>query len=701
MGLARWLSILVVTWLAAMAMGQESADLSSTRSVMRTFMMSTADERWDVALETLDLSQIPAAERRKVGIEAAKVILSALETSLFEVTDIPDTTEGARVVVARLKPNPTEPAIEIALGRNSAGDWRITKETVESVPALRNVLAATEAGQPDNTTTEAPGSATVSKSVSEMMGQLGGVKPPTSSDSGPAVGSQSTDLSSPQAAMSTYLEAMNAGDVDGAILTLDLSRINPVLRPEEGRRYANLLLAILNRTEYIIVSDLPLSPPGGSYTYWTYRNRATGAVVGEIILAKSASGSWQFSSSTISQLPDIWEYIKDRPVIPGLKDVDEIDFEPSVWLKSRMPEAWHRPLLGLARWQWVTLGSLLAIAAVFALFVRAIVAKVLSRRSKNHVDSGGRQTAINIGRAASWVFACGIVRGGLQFLGFPAWLNTSVAFLSTLGLYFSFGWLLFGVLDRLIRFAAMRAASVSDKGQRLVAPVVAKLGRAIIVIGVVIAMMSTFGVNVTAIIAGLGIGGLVVALAAKDSVENLFGSFTILMEMPFGIGDWVKIGDVEGVVEEISLRSTRIRTFSDSIIVLPNKNLITAALENMGARRRRQFKTNISLGSHTSADRIRQFCDRVRDELIENPGIDNDTAYCSLYSYADNLLTVLLSCYISAPSYAEELRIRQDVLARILEIAHELEIEIATPSRAIQIETPKSLMEKNEPKPQT
>ncbi len=105
-----------------------------------------------------------------------------------------------------------------------------------------------------------------------------------------------------------------------------------------------------------------------------------------------------------------------------------------------------------------------------------------------------------------------------------------------------------------------------------------KLGRGVIVSSGLLLALASYGVNVMGVLTGLGLSGLIIALAAKDSVENIFGSLTILLDMPFSLGEWIKVGNIEGVVEEINLRSTRLRTFEDSVITLPNANIIKAAV---------------------------------------------------------------------------------------------------------------------------
>jgi small-conductance mechanosensitive channel len=121
------------------------------------------------------------------------------------------------------------------------------------------------------------------------------------------------------------------------------------------------------------------------------------------------------------------------------------------------------------------------------------------------------------------------------------------------------------------------------------------------------------------LLAGLGIGGIAFALAAKDTVENLFGSVTVLVDRPFQVGDWVVIGDQEGTVEEIGFRSMRLRTFYNSRITIPNSLLVKSAVDNLGARRYRRVKCMIGVQYDTPPDRIEAFCEGIRELIRRHP----------------------------------------------------------------------------------
>ena len=181
-------------------------------------------------------------------------------------------------------------------------------------------------------------------------------------------------------------------------------------------------------------------------------------------------------------------------------------------------------------------------------------------------------------------------------------------------------------------------------------------------------MSILFKVNVAAVIASLGIGGIVVALAAKDSVENIFGSLTIMFDMPFQMGDWVKVDKIEGVVEEINLRSTRIRTFEDTIINLPNANLIRAAVENVSARRYRRQKFNLRVSYDAPVEAVNALCSDIREYLVTMDGVQDDKIIVDLSEMDDVAMTVLVQCHFEVASQAEELELRHKLFSEIIRL---------------------------------
>jgi MscS family membrane protein len=228
--------------------------------------------------------------------------------------------------------------------------------------------------------------------------------------------------------------------------------------------------------------------------------------------------------------------------------------------------------------------------------------------------------------------------------------------------------------------------SGNKRAANLVVPFVRRFGRFLAILTAGVAIVSAFGYNVTTLVAGLGIGGVALALAAKDSVENVFGSITILVDMPFAVGDWVKIDKVDGVVEEINLRSTRIRTFDDSIVTLPNRNLISASVENMGMRRYRRYRTVLLVPTTTPTDDVAAFCQDVAAILASNTDVWEERQSVTIFDIGDNGIRVQVSCYFKAESYDLELTLRQATILHILAAAEKRGIVIG--GSPIQVSAP-------------
>ena len=178
-------------------------------------------------------------------------------------------------------------------------------------------------------------------------------------------------------------------------------------------------------------------------------------------------------------------------------------------------------------------------------------------------------------------------------------------------------WAGYRLVDLIGNYLIGKAEQTENKFDDILAPLITKAMKVMVVICGLVFLADIFAIDIDKFMAGLGLGGLAFALAAKDTISNVFGSVTILMDRPFQIGDWVTIGAADGVVESVGIRSTRIRTFYDSIITIPNSELINAQIDNYGARRYRRIETTINIGMDTPPEKIDAFCEGIR-ELIRN-----------------------------------------------------------------------------------
>jgi MscS family membrane protein len=195
-----------------------------------------------------------------------------------------------------------------------------------------------------------------------------------------------------------------------------------------------------------------------------------------------------------------------------------------------------------------------------------------------------------------------------------------------------------------------------------------------------LAALDSFGFDVTALIAGLGVGGLAFALAAQKTLENLFGGATLLADRPVRVGDFCRFGDQLGVVEEIGMRSTRIRTLSRTLIAVPNAEFSSLQLENFAARDKILFKPRLGLRYETTPDQLRYVLVEVRRMLYAHPKIDDDPARVRFVNFGDFSLDLDIWAYVLATDFNEYLEIAEDLNLRIMDIVSESGTGFAFPS---------------------
>ena len=199
-------------------------------------------------------------------------------------------------------------------------------------------------------------------------------------------------------------------------------------------------------------------------------------------------------------------------------------------------------------------------------------------------------------------------------------------------------------------------------------------------------IIQNLGYNVTSILAGLGLGGLAVALAAKDTLSNIFGSLVILFDRPFAVGDWIQFDKIEGTVETIGFRSTQIKTFYDSVVSVPNFTIANAQIDNMGKRKFRRTRFTLGITYSTPPEKIQNFIKGIQDIIQKHPKTKKDYYQVSFSGYADSSLNIFVNFFLQVTNWNEELEFRQDVFLQVLKLAQQINVEFAFPSQSLYIE---------------
>jgi len=201
------------------------------------------------------------------------------------------------------------------------------------------------------------------------------------------------------------------------------------------------------------------------------------------------------------------------------------------------------------------------------------------------------------------------------------------------------------------------------------------------------AMLQVWGINVTALVASLGLGGLAFALAAKDTAANLFGSFALLADKSIRIGEWIKVGGVEGTVEDIGMRTTKIRSFEKSLITVPNQIVSNSPIENFSRRGVRRIKMHIGLTYSTSAEQLDNIVKEIRSMLHNHEKISQkETLLVNFESFGDSSLNIFIYAFTNTSNWERYLNIREEIHMKIIKIVEENGSSFAFPSRSIYLE---------------
>ena len=350
-----------------------------------------------------------------------------------------------------------------------------------------------------------------------------------------------------------------------------------------------------------------------------------------------------------------------------------------------MPEWFTDTYIGVEVGQWIGLGVLIVVAGLAQLLVhQTIKLYVRGRVAKVDPELWERERG-RLGRAITALVVAMTARLGFPALGFHDTVESIVA--QAASLLTAGALLLVGLraVDIFTDGLRRRAAKTESRLDDQVVPLAGTILRAAVVLFGVLLVLGNLGVNVTSLVAGLGLGGLAIALAAQDSIRNLLGGVTIIADRPFQVGDVVVVGTVEGTVEHVGFRSSRVRTFYDSVVTVPNARIVDAHVDNMGLRQWRRYNTTLGLSYDTKPDQIQAFVEGIRALIRANPGTRKDYYMVEFHGFGAASLDILVYCFINASNWNDELRIRHVLNLDIKRLAEDLGMEFAFPTQTLHI----------------
>jgi MscS family membrane protein len=469
-----------------------------------------------------------------------------------------------------------------------------------------------------------------------------------------------------------FLKAATAGDYNIAAQYLQMSAAR---RQSEGEQTAIKLKYVLDKAfvgNYSRFNQPEGMPQEGvPLGHQKLGTMTAGDVEADLDLVRisdpSAGKIWLISADTLAKLPELYDQVKARQVESKL---------PAVLVKHQLG--------GMPLWQWLALLVATPFAAGLGwliLFVMEIPLRWWARRRGRMDVANWRSVS-----GPAWLLAGTLIHQVfVVYLRMPLLLRHYYFQITSTALILSAVWIVWRVVRWSLYRVRIRALARGHAGTGSLMLLGERILKAVIFVLGVLAVLGNLGFNMSTALAGLGIGGLAIGFGAQKTIENLFGGVSVLADEVFRVGDVCRFGDRTGVVEDIGLRSTRIRTDERTLLAIPNGTVATINLENLSRRDKILFKTSLNLRSETKADHLRFILSEVRRLLYSHPKVESTTVRVRLIDVAGAAPTVEILAYVLTQDFNEFAAVREDVLLRIMDIIDSSGSGLALPAQTVYL----------------
>lgn len=474
------------------------------------------------------------------------------------------------------------------------------------------------------------------------------------------------DCASPRAAAETFLANLQDDHENLPLATKCFSWRAAGIRGTQAREtLARKLKAVLDqRGLYVDIEALP-SATDAEDGRVEFTSRLP------VVYLEERDGQWLVSEETIQSIETLHD------------ETFTVDVERYI---EKLPSWARTPILpGMALWQLLGVLVALLLGFVARLLATSIVVRQGARLLKAAGQTANAEILQRSANPIGTLVMVAVLWWMLPLLRFSARVNQIGTIALRVMAATAVVLLVYRLVDLGADIFAQRAERTETKLDDQIVPLIRKTLKVFVIAVGVIFVLQNLDVDVGSLLAGVSLGGLAFTLAAKDTVANLFGSVSIFADQPFQVGDWVVIDGHEGIVEEVGMRSTRIRTFYDSLISIPNNTVANAAVDNYGQRRYRRCMVTLGLTYDTTPDQMQAFVEGVRAILRANAHVRQDAYEVHFRNFGASSLEVMLYFFFRVASWTEELRERQNVFLEVMRLADALGVEFAFPTQTLHL----------------
>ena len=360
---------------------------------------------------------------------------------------------------------------------------------------------------------------------------------------------------------------------------------------------------------------------------------------------------------------------------------------PEFDLSSYFPTWAQHEILGIAAWQFLAAFALLLLGLLLKktsdfIFERKLIP--LLKKTRFEFDNLCAQA---VSKPTGYLFLLAGLAAAFGVIALPTEPNVRAFVFGTLKVLFvaDVMWFVFRGVDMAVHYLESLAARTESKLDDQLVPIVRKALKATIAVVSFVWVIQLLGYSVSSLIAGLGIGGLAVALALQDTLSNFFGSIFIFLDRPFAVGDWIKVDGTEGVVEAIGFRSTRVRTWPATLVSIPNKQVASSTIDNWSKMPKRRVTQTVGVTYETRPEQMEQAVAAIRDILVKDEGVDQEFIVVRFSDFGESSLNILVYYFTRATAFADHLATKERINLALMRALRAMGLSIAFPTQTVYI----------------
>lgn len=462
-----------------------------------------------------------------------------------------------------------------------------------------------------------------------------------------------------------------------AYAALDTSEFSSTSLTYDTLLHATYLKQVLDRTGYILWQEIP-DDPLSQDNYIHFEHPAGNIVVAPV---ETDDGIvWKFTPDTLTNIRALYTAVDQMPVIEE-RDIagrQPVYFRIRDLVRSTVPSLLI-PLGPIERWQWGALIVFAAVALFVSFLIGTLVEYLLRLKSRREKQSSARADVFTW---SARIVSFGIMLvAGIYLLGLPENFSIPIEVFANIAIIFptvTVAWICIGQLA-----IGYRSKWDTPGYHDTLISLVAGALKVVLVVAALALLAELLAIPYQGVIAGLGIGGLAVALAAQPTLQNFVSGLTLYADRPVSVGDFCRFGDTLGTVEHIGMRSTRIRSLDRTMITVPNSEFANLELENYASRDQNRFVTTLRLRYETTVEQLQDVVAGVRNLLLEDARVDNDPCRVRLSNFGDYSFDIEILAYVNTADYNEFLGVREELLLGALKVVEDAGAKLAISSRIL------------------